>query len=223
MEKSSRKTMHTITPQLLGTALLGFVLSIGAVTGCRYDGGPNTPHGNHLLFNPDGILHGGHLREPMQCDRTMGDGRIRLTFPNGKKRLAGHCQGGLRVGSWKAWYSNGAPVWKANYKAGRIEGQLTLFHPNGRKLAVHTFSNGALNGKYQAWWSNGRIKTIGAFVANRRNGCWETWHESGKKASKGTYADDSKVLSWIYYTPTGQKRKETLGGEARHGRCRLVF
>lgn len=203
--------------------LLAIILSAGLVSGCRFTGGPNTPHGNHLLFNPDGLLHGGHLLRPMDCDRSMGEGRIRLTFPNGKKRVVGHCQGGLRVGPWKAWYTNGAPVWNATFESGRIVGQLKLFHPNGRKLAVHTFSEGALNGRYQAWWPNGRLKIKGAFVANKRNGCWESWHESGRKASKGTYADDQKVLSWLYYTATGQRRKEALGGEAKHGRCMLVL
>ena len=52
-----------------------------------------------------------------------------------------------------------------------------------------------------------------------RNGCWETYHSDGKKASKGTWSDDVRDLKWVYWSETGDKRKEKLGGEAKHGKC----
>ncbi len=210
-------------PLALGAALIAMIATASLWAGCRHKVYPNTRHGNHLLFNPAGTLHGGHLDGPEKCSRKMGEGKIRLSFRNGKKRLVGHCRGGLRVGRWKAWYNNGALAWKATYRHGLIEGKLKIYHPNDRKLAVLRFDKGALNGRYKAWWRNGHIRAKGKFVANKRNGCWETWHKNGQKASKGTYADDRKVLTWLYWTSSGRKRKEKLGGEAKHGRCLLVF
>lgn len=211
--------MRTFNPVFLSIALIA--LPLGA--GCRHVAGPGVRHGNDLLFNPAGLLHPGHLQGPMKCARKLGEGKIRLTFPNGKKRLVGHCRGGLRVGHWKAYYNNGAVAWKATYENGRFVGTLKIYHPNDRKLAVMRFQDGALNGSYKAWWRNGKLRAKGSFVANKRNGCWETWHQNGQKASKGTYSDDQKVLSWVYWTASGAKRKDKLGGEALHGRCLLVF
>ena len=61
------------------------------------------------------------------------------------------------------------------------------------------------------------------YVGGKKNGCWETWHDNGQKATKGTYADDRQVLTWLNWTPSGQKSKQTLGGEAVHGSCLITF
>ena len=63
----------------------------------------------------------------------------------------------------------------------------------------------------------------GKHINGKRNGCWETWHDNGQVASKGTYSNDKAVLSWLYWTPTGEKRKDKLGGEALHGECLVTL
>ena len=58
------------------------IFTIFAASACRHTAGPGVHHGNHLLFNPEGLLHFGHLKGPLQCDRKMGDGKVKLTFPS---------------------------------------------------------------------------------------------------------------------------------------------
>ena len=38
-----------------------------------------------------------------------------------------------------------------------------------------------------------------------------------------TYADDKQVVTWLYWTPDGTKRKEKLGGQPTHGECLITF
>jgi antitoxin component YwqK of YwqJK toxin-antitoxin module len=72
-------------------------------------------------------------------------------------------------------------------------------------------------------WYNGKKRAEGEYVGGKRNGCWETWHDNSEKESKGTCADDQAVLTWLHWTPTGDKSKPTLGGEATHGSCLITF
>jgi len=78
--------------------LLLAIAALAALTlcasSCRHSGGRGVHHGNHLLINGDGTLHGGHLKHPIKCDRKFGEGKIQLSFDNGKKRVKGSARAG---------------------------------------------------------------------------------------------------------------------------------
>jgi len=55
------------------------------------------------------------------------------------------------------------------------------------------------------------VRSQGDYVGGKKNGCWETWHENGENESKGTWSDDVQVLTWLNWSNTGNKSKQTLG------------
>jgi antitoxin component YwqK of YwqJK toxin-antitoxin module len=194
------------------------------LAGCtHHSGSPGTPHGNDLILGPMGIPEFSTSSSPARCPSPNGEGKVKLTFGNGKDRVKGECKGGVMVGDWKAWYENGAVVWKASFKDGLLVGVFTSWHSNDEKMARVTFHAGVADGGFKAWHYNGQKRAEGDYVGGKKNGCWETWHDNGQKATKGAYADDQQVLTWLTWTPTGSKSKQELGGEATHGKCLITL
>lgn len=161
---------------------------------------------------------------PNKCPSGNGDGDVQTSWRNGEKRFRGECKGGLMVGKWKAWHENGETHWKGELKAGRFVGTFKSWHPNGKKKAKVPYGdNGLRDGTFKAWHRNGELWAKGKFKKGVKQGCWETWHGNGQKASKGTYADGKEVLTWLFWTPAGTKRKEKRGGKATDGQCMITF
>lgn len=201
---------------------LFIALSLTILTACpHHNGPPGTPHGNEIILGAAGIP--AFPTERYRCPTPSGEGDIKLTFDNGKTRIKGECRGGVMVGTWKAWYQNGAKVWVASFKHGMLDGDFTSWHPNDNKQAEVTYREGLAVGTMKAWWYNGEKRMEGDFIAGRKNGCWETWHDNGQKASKGTYSDDAQVSTWLAWTASGAKSKQKLGGNAAHGSCLITF
>jgi hypothetical protein len=200
------------------------VVSATLLTACPrpHYGPPDTPHGNDILLDAYGLpaTPTSQFRCPSQA---AGEGEIKLTFGDGKTRVKGECRGGLMVGTWKAWYQNGAKVWEATFKHGVLDGEFESWHPNDQKQAQLTYREGRGQGTFKAWWYNGEKRAQGDFLAGQKNGCWELWHDNGQKAMKGTYSDDQQVETWLSWTASGQKSKQKLGGTAAHGACLITF
>lgn len=209
-----------MAPSAARPAALLLLLAL-ASPACRHVGGPNVRHGNDLMLDQHGLP--AFSGSAQRCPSSNGEGAIQLAYANGETRLKGTCQGGLMFGAWKAWWDNGALVWKADFEHGRLTGTFKAFHANDEKMAVATFREGRPEGDFTAWWPNGRKRMQGQYVGGRMNGCWESWHENGQVAEKGTYADDKPVLTWLAWTPSGEKSKQTFGGEASHGKCLITF
>lgn len=188
---------------------------------CRHTAGPGVKEWSSIILDRHGIPS--FLGKTYSCPSPSGEGAIQLSYPNGKKRVKGRCEGGVMVGSWTAWYDNGAVIWKATFAHGRLEGRFSSFYADDRKQAVLSFKEGLPDGKVTAWWPNGKKRLQGQYVNGKKNGCWGSWHDNGQIAEKGTYADDKRVLTWLRWTASGEKRKEKLGGAATHGRCLLTF
>lgn len=196
-------------------------VAAAALPGCpkRHTGGPNTPHGNNLLLSRTG--YPSFSNQAKRCPSRNGDGSIELSFDSGGKRVKGKCAGGLMVGDWKAWYTNGAVVWKASFKHGMLDGKFQSWWANDNKRAEVRYREGVADGDVRTWHHNGKKWEKGQFVGGKRAGCWTTWHENGEKASKGAYNGGTKVGTWTYWTASGKKRKEKLGGETAQGKCGL--
>jgi antitoxin component YwqK of YwqJK toxin-antitoxin module len=189
------------------------------LVGCpkRHTGGPETPSGNDLLLNRIG--YPSHVTSPQRCPSPNGEGKIELSFSNGQRRVGGECRGGVMVGDWEAWYTNGATVWKSSFQHGLLQGKFRSWHANDEKMVEVAFDKGVPHGKLRAWWRNGKKRAQGEFAAGQMIGCWESWHDNGQKESKGAYAEGRKVKDWTYWSATGQKREERLGGDASQGKC----
>lgn len=192
------------------------------VAGCAHHGTLATPHGNVMIMGRHGLPE--FSGQVNRCPSGFGEGPVQKAWDStGKKLFTGHCQGGLMVGHWTAYYENGATEWKANFVGGVITGEFKSWYANDQQWAKVHFAEGVPHGGYKSWHINGEVAAKGDFIAGKKNGCWETWHENGQQATKGTYSDDRQVHTWLHWTPDGQRRKEKLGGDALHGECLLTL
>src|SRR5262245_61021908 len=100
--------------------LLPFALFL--LSACpRHYGTQSTRSGNDIVLTDEGIpAFPGSVQ---RCPSPNGEGKVELSYEGGKKRVRGECHGGVMVGDWKAWYENGAVVWKASFEHGRLEGK----------------------------------------------------------------------------------------------------
>jgi antitoxin component YwqK of YwqJK toxin-antitoxin module len=201
--------------------IIFFAVATTALAGCpkRHTGGPGTPHGNNLLLSRTG--YPSFANQANRCPSRNGEGSIELSFDSGGKRVKGKCAGGIMVGDWKAWYTNGAVVWKASFKHGLLHGTFRSWHANDNKMAIAHYSEGIADGSIETWHHNGKKREKGKYLGGKPAGCWTTWHDNGEKASKGAYNNGAKVGTWTYWTASGSKRKEKLGGETAQGKCGL--
>src|SRR5260221_8142448 len=97
------------------------LLALLLLAGCpHHSGSQGQSHGNDLILGAMGIPE--FSTSPNRCPSGNGEGKIKLTYSNGKDRVKGECHGGVMVGDWKAWYDNGAIVWKAQFHSGMLDG-----------------------------------------------------------------------------------------------------
>jgi antitoxin component YwqK of YwqJK toxin-antitoxin module len=88
-------------------------------------------------------------------------------YSDGKPRVLGHYDAdGLRTGTWRFWYENGALAREVDYDAG-VRHRL-----------------------FREWHQNGHAKTDGGYDAGERDGRWRRWDEAGKLVSDHSYAHD---------------------------------
>ena len=191
------------------------------VGGCAHNGNLSTPSSNAIILGRTGVPE---FADPNKCPMPNGEGAMKKTWDNGETMFKGKSKAGLMVGPWAAFYEYGAKDWEATFDgSGKITGEFKSYYANDAKRAKVPFKDGAAEGKYEAWHLNGEVQAKGQYVGGKKNGCWETWFDNKQQESKGTYSDDAKVLTWLYWTATGDRRKDKVGGEAAHGQCLITL
>src|SRR4051812_19196589 len=97
------------------------------LAGCpHHSGSVGQSHGNDIVLGAMGSPE--FATSPSRCPSQNGEGHVKLTYGNGKDRVKGECKGGVMVGDWKAWYDNGAVVWKATFHSGMLDGNFTSWY-----------------------------------------------------------------------------------------------
>ena len=118
----------------MSALLVGLVCGASA---CKHTGDLRTRDDGYLALDNDGVPRGG---VEYRCPSNNGEGQIRLTHANGKKRLEGECKGGVMVGRWKGFYENGATAWKAAFEHGRLAGRFESSYANDKRRAEVDFA-----------------------------------------------------------------------------------
>lgn len=87
----------------------------------------------------------------------------------------------LQHGPAYAWYENGQPKMKGQYKDNVRVGLFTWWHPNGQKQLSGNYDElGNKVGKWSWWHSNGIRAIQGQYANDEPSGVWRWWNEDGQ-------------------------------------------
>lgn len=84
-------------------------------------------------------------------------------YPNGKVKMEGNIENGVREGKWVSFYENGM-IWSETY-----------------------FSKGVKDGPTTTWFPNGSRRYTGEFKNDKEFGKWVYYDENGKIAEEKEY------------------------------------
>ena len=157
--------------------------------------------------------------EPLACPSTAGDGRYVTTWSGADRRVQGTCRGGLAVGTWRAWHSNGRVRWDTTFAAGLLEGEWRTWYENGTLQSQGTFEEGQAHGRFTYWYRDGTLRSRGRWLEGREAGCWREHREDGSRYRRGAYVDGVRVGRWVIWEPDGSRRRVAYGSAPSQGRC----
>ena len=96
--------------------------------------------------------HGGLIYSPNSNKPYTGD--IYSIYVNGKKKLEGKYNNGIKDGLWIEWYKNGQKMEEEIYKNGEEDGKWTWWYKNGQKKEEGIFKGGKKDGLFTRWYEN---------------------------------------------------------------------
>lgn len=140
--------------------------------GMRRDG---QRHGVVTYHNPDGkvVLEKEYRFDELVAYRSMtggtpgewikftGNGKIELTYPDGKPAWSQEYRNGLLHGAHREYYSNGNVFEETLYVDGEREGDTRTFYANGKLKTKEPYKHDELHGVQEAYDENGK-KTYSA-------------------------------------------------------------
>lgn len=102
----------------------------------------------------------------------------------------------FRHGLSAAWYDNGQPKMRGQYKEGLREGRFSFWHRNGQLDHTGKYENGLKNGKWTWWHPNGMKAHEGEFFDDAPTGNWTSWNPDGtiKNSDDSEFQSDSDDL-----------------------------
>jgi len=121
-------------------------------------------------------------------------------------KLSGEYHVGKKVGTWKAYYPDGAIELEQTYVDGQLHGVAKEYYAYGGLRSITSFTAGIQKGISRSFYPNGRQKTLTAYSNNRPHGKFSSYYPNGKLASLGEYKDGIPVGQWFWFTKNGKTR-----------------
>lgn len=101
----------------------------------------------------------------------------------------------LRHGPAKAWFENGKQRLEGYYQEGMKNGTFTYWHPNGQVAASGEFKNDQFHGMWVWYHENGLKSSIGKYDGGALVGEWRWWGEDGRLAKQKVYDGTERVAA----------------------------
>lgn len=83
----------------------------------------------------------------------------KISYPNGKVKMEGNIENGLREGKWVSFYENGMIWSETNFEKGIKNGHTTSYYPNGTKRYEGEYKNGKESGKWIYYDESGKVSS----------------------------------------------------------------
>lgn len=118
--------------------------------------------------------------------------------PNGKIKLVGGINNGLKSGIYREFDENGELINGYIYKKDTMlaEGKI--------------LPNGQYDGAWKEYYPDGKIMLTGTYENGKRNGLWTYYYPNGKKEQSGKYVDGTPYGQWYWYYSNGQVKREEM-------------
>jgi len=94
-----------------------------------------------------------------------------------------------REGITQAWYENGQPKMRGQYRNDVRDGEFTWWHANGMKQLAGRYANGQKVGPWTWWHENGTRAIEGSFQEDHPVGRWTWWDEAGQLMDEQDFSD----------------------------------
>jgi antitoxin component YwqK of YwqJK toxin-antitoxin module len=124
-------------------------------------------------------------------------------YPDGKLKLLGGIDNGLKSGIFREYDKSGAIINGFIYKLDTLIAEGIIL------------GNGIYEGEWKYFYPDYTLKSTGSFVAGKKEGKWVYYYPNGRKEQEGVFKDDLLKGSWTWYYPNGGiKRKEFYNNRA---------
>lgn len=114
-------------------------------------------------------------------DSKVFSGRIVKHHPGVRKVFSeSFYLNGLKHGSWKKFYLNGALFEQRKYAKSKKVGTYTGYYSDGSKAFKYNFKGGEYHGKNREWTKEGRLIRESNYEKGRESGSQKIWYIDGR-------------------------------------------
>jgi antitoxin component YwqK of YwqJK toxin-antitoxin module len=157
------------------------------------------PIGRFTRFHPNG-----KTRAEMNY---LSDGKrveARLFDKTGILRAEGIYNQKLKDGPWSFFSEKKLPIYKINYRMGKVHGEALRFDAAGSLMEQTHWNNNVLNGMQTIFFPNKRPQAKIFYKDGKIDGRYELYFNDGSLEVTGNYTSGLKTGTWTYFQSNGQ-------------------
>lgn len=165
------------------------------------------PKGSKLCWGVFGAVALAACSRTEKVETRNADGVVTERFT----RLKGDT---LRQGTYELFDDAGAPIERANYEAGLLDGLRYVYFADGAVQYEETHRAGRFEGPYRAYNPSGTVALEGQYVDDEATGIWTGYYEDGTKKEEVTFRENKENGPFREWYSNGAVKAE---GEYRDG------
>jgi len=112
--------------------------------------------------------------------RRVLDGAYTEYYPNGRKKLAGRFDNGLKHGTFTTWASSGTMATRRHFTRDVESGTYEAWDDRGRKTWEVHYVNGKPHGTFTSYYPSGKRRGQGSCVNGKQHGLYVLRDETGR-------------------------------------------
>ncbi|MEZ5198610.1 MAG: hypothetical protein R2764_20160 [Bacteroidales bacterium] len=158
------------------------------------------PEGVRREYSPEGEITAGYI---FRQGKVVGEGIID--------------EAGIKDGSWKEFFANGALKSEGIYDKGKRIGEWKFYHPNGQLEQVGSYNkDGKEDGAWLWYFATGELLRDESYFNGMIDGLSTEYDEYGSVIAEGEYIEDYREGKWVFNYGDHKSEGEYLSG-ARDG------
>jgi antitoxin component YwqK of YwqJK toxin-antitoxin module len=144
-----------------------------------------------------------------RCHGNLDEAPAEERYPSGALLCRGVMRGTMRVGTWRWFFPDGAPMRDLTYADGTPSGPWVEYADDGTRWIEQTFARGKLDGTRTTYGPNGRVVERSRWRNGAPDGPWEIYDAGGAvedrlEFARGTIAPDPPAvpIGWWQQGPS---------------------
>jgi len=165
----------------------------------------------------------GLVKQYLEGIDTIAKGAYKEWYSNGQIKIIAQVVGGpcdlnpsaqkewLFDGESKAWSEDGNLEAIFNYDNGALNGTTVYFFPSGEKKKSVSYQRNLIHGELCTYFEGGALKSKTDYTQGKKSGASLGYWQNEKPSYFEEY-NDGKILTGVYYSPSGALTSEIQGG-----------